>query len=389
MRTCRFSLLPLLLLAFSAPAWGVEVEAVGTAAILGGNVSSARTQALVNAQRNAVEQGVGLILDSETVTQNFQLIKDQVLTSSQGFVTRYLVLKEGRTPDGASFQVTIKAEVARNLLEDRLAALRILHKKMGNKRVMVIYQSSNPNAMERNHGATTAALQAIRDELNQAGFRLFNPAATEQVYRQIEVAGRVDRPVDDLIAMALDQKADVFVRFENIGGKRGPQGGAFSAAYSTIRISVFDTNTGRQIADAQVEGKQLLRADAGPYDWEKGLATAAEKAAREATTEAIAKIVDYYKQVGDVGTAFLLTFRNFNDDEKDVILTFLENTPGFRQMSELKNTVDYLEVELFSGEDASRLRRLIRVGLKEKGLELQTQSTSRNRIVFSNAQRIR
>jgi hypothetical protein len=366
------------------PARAAEVEATGIAAILAGNIGGARTQALLNAQRSAVEQGVGVILDSKTLAENFQIIQDQILTSSKGYVTKFLILQEGKTPDGQSYLVKIKADVSTSLLEDRLAALRILHKKMGNKRLMVIYQSDNPNAMPRTHGATTAALQTLRDTFNQAGFRVFNDQATEQVYRQIEVAGRIDRPVDDLIAIALDQKADLLARFENIGGKRGPQGGAFSAAYATIRLSVFDTNTGRQIADSQTEGKQLLRAEAGPYDWERGLALAASEASQNAANEAIAKIGDYYATVEDQGTAIVLIFRGFNEDEKDVILDFLENTPGFKQLSELKNTVNYLEVELFSSEDPSRLRRMVRAGLEEKGLAMQTQSALRNRILFTN-----
>jgi hypothetical protein len=362
----------------------VEVNALGEAAILNGNVAGARNQALVNAQRNAVESGVGLVLDSKTMAENFQVIKDQIYTSSQGYVTKYTVVSEGPTPDRQTYQVKIKADVAQNLLEDKLAALRILNKKMGNQRVMVIYQSDNPNALPRNHGATTAALQAINDELNKAGFRVFNQAQTEQVYQQIEKAARVDRPVDDLIAIALDNHADMLVRFEDIGGERGPQGGQFSVAFATIRVSVYDTSTGRQIADTQVEGKQLLRANAGPYDWERGLSDASRNGAKEATTETIGKIAEYYKQVGDTGFAYLLIFKGYSDDDKDTILDYLEHTEGFKQLSERKNAPDYLEVELFSGEEGSRLRRLIRQGLTEKGIKLQTQSSVGNRIMFQN-----
>lgn len=379
-----FACLWALMLALAAPAGAVEVQAEGVAAVLNNNVAGARKQALLNAQRNAVEQGVGLMIDSQTMSENFQVIRDQVLTASQGFVTRYTVVEEGPTQGGQSYRVKIKAEVSEDLLEDRLSALRILHQRMGNKRVMVIYESENPHALERNHGAVRSALQTIRTELNKSGFRLFNQAATDQVYGQIERATRTDRPVEDLIAMALDQRADILVRFEDVAGKRGPQGGLFSAAYATIRISVFDTNTGRQIADAMAEGKQLLRADAGPYDWEKGLAEASVKASEEASKEAVNRIVSYYEQVGDVGYTYLLVFRGFDDDHKDIILDYLENTPGFKNMTELKNTIDYLEVELFSTEDASRMRRMLRAGLKDKGITVQTQLATRNRIVFSN-----
>ena len=383
--TLMVPMLALLLALWLVPqAAAMEVEAEGVAAILNNNMAGARKQALLNAQRNAVEQGVGLVLDSKSVAQNFEIIRDQVLTSAQGFVSRYTVVEEGPLPDGQSYRMKIKADVSQDLLEDRLGALRILHQAMGNKRVMVVYQSENPNALARTHGATRTALQTIRDELNKAGFRLFNEQATDKVYTQIERAGRVDRPVDDLIAMALDQQADLLVKFENIAGQRGPKGGLFSAAFSTVRISVYETTTGRQVADTQAEGKQLLQANAGPYDWEKGLAIAAEKAGRQASTEAIDKIADYYKQIGDEGFNYLLAFRGFTDDDKDKILDYLENTPGFTNLSELKNTIDYLEVELFSSQDASRLRRMLRAGLKDKGIELQVQSTAGNRLVFSN-----
>lgn len=370
----------------ATPALAIEVEADGSAAILNNNVAGARKQALLNAQRNAVEQGVGVLVDSKTVSQNFEIIRDKVLASSQGFVSRYVVLSESRSADGESYQMRIRADVSKELLQDRLSALRILHQAMGNRRVMVLYHTVNPNALERNHGANRSALQTIQSELNKAGFRLFNAEATDKVYKQIEQAARVDRPEEDLIAMALDAQADIMVRFENIAGQRGPKGGMFSAAYSTLRISVFEVSTGRQIADTQGEGKQLLRADAGPYDWEKGLADAAVKAAEPAVREAIDRIAAYYEQTQDQGFNYQIVFRGFNDEQKDLIMDFLEGTDGFKNVSELKNTVDFLEIELFTTQEASRLGRIVRAGLKEKGIQLQTVSTQRDRLIFGNAQ---
>ncbi|MEE8555969.1 MAG: hypothetical protein V3T00_08900, partial [bacterium] len=100
--------------------------------------------------------------------------------------------------------------------------------------------------------------------------------------------------------------------------------------------------------------------------------------------EAISKIGNYYEQVEDQGNAMLLVFRGFDEDQKDAILDYLENTPGFQQLSELKNTLNYMEIEVFSNQQPSRLRRMVRSGLKDKGLAMQTQSASRNRIVFTN-----
>ena len=57
---------------------------------------------------------------------------------------------------------------------------------------------------------------------------MFNESVMKEVYRAIEQEAIVDRPVDSLIAMALDQRAEIMVRMEMIGGKRDKKGGAFT-----------------------------------------------------------------------------------------------------------------------------------------------------------------
>ena len=367
--------------------FAIEVTAEGIAAVLNNNLAGAEKQALRNAQRNAVEQGLGVVLDSKSRTENFQLIQDRVLTASEGFVTKYSVLSKGPTPNGKNFRVKIKATVSRTLLKDRLSALRILHQATGQKRVMVIYQSENPNALERKHGANRTALQTIRDALNREGFRVFNEGETRKVYSQIERAARVDRPVEDIIAMALDQQANLLVRFENIAGKRGPKGGLFSAAFATVRISVYETSNGRQVADAQAEGKHLLRANPGPYDWEKGLSEAALKASRQAVKEVIDRIAVYYRRLEQEGFKYTVSFRNFNDEEMDQIIDYLESNPNFTNLTNPKFTSNFMEVVITSTQTPLGVQRLLRAGLKEKGIVLQRKFAEGYNIVFSNPKR--
>jgi hypothetical protein len=151
-----------------------------------------------------------------------------------------------------------------------------------------------------------------------------------------------------------------------------------------IRVSVYDTNTGRQIADSQVEGSQLMAGNPGPYDWERGLVSAAQQATRKAGQEVIDRIVDYYKQLGDQGKVVLMVFKGFDDEQKNSLLDVLESVPGIQNLSELKNTEQYLEVEIFTGENPSRVRRIVWNRAKKEGVELKTQFSSGNRIVFTN-----
>ena len=70
----------------------------------------------------------------------------------------------------------------------------------------------------RDNGAVQTTLGVVRDEFSRKGFRMFNESVMKEVYRAIEQEAIVDRPVDSLIAMALDQRAEIMVRMEMIGG---------------------------------------------------------------------------------------------------------------------------------------------------------------------------
>ncbi|MBF0276966.1 MAG: hypothetical protein HQM13_04215 [SAR324 cluster bacterium] len=359
-----------------------EVIAVGSAEIYSGNVGSARNQALINAQRQAVEQGVGALIDSKTISKNFQIIKDQILSSSRGFVTHYEILEEGQTADNAAFTVKIRATVSDENIRNKLTALRILHKKMGNKRMMIIYHKKDHKAVSRKFQTVPALVGVLRDEFNQAGFRVFNDEVVDKVYQAIEIATVVDRPAEDLISLALDQQAEILVASELVVGKRGKQGGSFNAMKADVRLSIYDVSTGRQIADVIGSGKKLSTGKRGGFDDYKDLTIAGRTAARQASNDAISKITDYYQAVGDQGFAYLMVFRNYSQDEEDEILDYLESVPGFKDLTELKNAPKYLELELFSSESKSRLRRIIRRDLKQKNIELVSQATTGNRLLF-------
>ena len=369
--------------------WGLDVsakkiEVTGSATIYSGNSGSARNQALKNALRQAVEQGVGVFIDSNTLTQNYELVKDEIFSTSEGYVSNYEVLSEGSASDGTVFEVALSVEVEEGRIKDKLSALRILHQKMGNKRLMIIYHSTDPHAVPRDNGAVQSTMGVVLDQMTAKGFRMFNESVMKEVYRAIEQEAIVDRPVDSLIALALDQRAEILVQMEMIGGKRDKRGGSFYAAKATVRLGVYEASSGRQIADVAKEGKELSASKPGAYDWYRMLSKAGKRAGAEAARQIIDRITGYYQQTGEVGNAYLMVFRNYNYETEDLILDYLENTPGFQQLSELKNTRGYLEIELFSSQKKSRLRRKIIRDLKEQEIELAVQSISGNRLVFIN-----
>jgi len=87
-----------------------SVTAVGRAEIVGSNKDGARNIALTSAFREAVEKGIGVWVQSQTEVKDAALVKDQILTRAEGYVTEHEIVKE-KVEDN-QLVVTIKAQVA-------------------------------------------------------------------------------------------------------------------------------------------------------------------------------------------------------------------------------------------------------------------------------------
>jgi hypothetical protein len=80
----------------------------------------------------------------------------------------------------------------------------------------------------------------------------------------------------------------------------------------------------------------------------------------------------------------LVVFRGFDDAQKNLLLDVLGAVSGVQDATERNNTADFMEVELFTNTDAAQVRREIWDRAKKEGVELKTQFSSGNRIVFTN-----
>ena len=79
-----------------------------------------------SAIQKAVRKAIGEFVDAETIAQNGELIKDEVLTYSDGFVeSKKILTGPEKDPDLGVFAVTIEAKVVRNKLIERLKESKI------------------------------------------------------------------------------------------------------------------------------------------------------------------------------------------------------------------------------------------------------------------------
>lgn len=162
----HLGLLFLMILASLAVAQEVRQEAVG----YGIN----RQDALLAAKREALAQGIGQILTSQTEVENFMVKRDYILTRTMGHVKSFQILEETQEADGA-WRVKISAVLAEKGLAVDLAALNILMQDLGNPRVAVLIQERH---LDMYNPATNNAEMILLDFLKNKDFRVVDPNKT-------------------------------------------------------------------------------------------------------------------------------------------------------------------------------------------------------------------
>lgn len=150
----------LLLLILSASAAAKTVTVTG----MGATPSDAENDAL----RAAVENTLGVLVDSETLIQNSMLISDQIYTQSRGFVNDYSVIS--REQVGDIWHVTITAVVdtePNSKLMNELTRLGIINVQLRNPKIAVYVPEQHLNY---SFGGGSGGETAIVKTLLNAGF---------------------------------------------------------------------------------------------------------------------------------------------------------------------------------------------------------------------------
>lgn len=245
---CAFFLFSITSPVFAAPPptgdKTVEAEGFGTSP----------ADALMNAKRQAVEEGIGVVLLSQTEVENFLLKKDTVITQTVGAVKSYDVLKESQ--DGTSSYVKIRAVVSLDSITADLMALKILLISMDKPRTMVLVQEEGG----RNGEAT------IIDYLQQKGFELVDPAQTAALQEKDDPFIRQAIAGDPLAAAKLG--ADNGAEYIVVGSVRKNllnndfiNSAGMKSGQASITVKVVNCSNGRLIATKTATGAAVHIAD--------------------------------------------------------------------------------------------------------------------------------
>lgn len=271
-----------------APVQGQDRDVMVTeeAAISNGNTMGARQQALVNAFRSAVEQGVGVLIESSTLVQNAMLISDNIYSKSQGYVKTYDIVSEGKADNRDAYVVTLRATVNLTDIGTDLRALGILRDMMGNPRILSLVEEATAASGSLVLVGESSASIAVEEHLRDHHFELVdrdqvNAIRESEMQRMGEffVARAYDDPeaVERIAAKAREYGAQ-YLLLGTATISPGPSTGGAFQSNATFKCKVVDAATAEKVALTQKAeaGRGVDRRSADMYAGQRAGAVAAE-----------------------------------------------------------------------------------------------------------------
>lgn len=214
-------------------AWANNITVTG--------MGATETEATNDALRSAVEQAVGVLVDSETIVEKNIVLSDNIYTNSKGFISRYQVVGTRRNIDG--WQVTVSAEVDVNpdsKLMDELTRLGLIDNSLRNPKIAVMIPETHLAYRIPDPAGETAVIKAFIE----AGFD--NMVDISQ--KRMSYNNPFNLNADDLHTLASSMQADILV-----------VGEAFSEGVGDIgKFLPKGKNTGTLSCRARIEAKMYI-----------------------------------------------------------------------------------------------------------------------------------
>ncbi len=151
-----------------------------------------KKRALANARREAVERVVGAYVTSETLVENFQVVKDRIYSKAGGFINSYEILREEH---GEMYRILIQARVSITPVTEILRNSGLLRQwRVG---IIMAPERSKLSIMSRYYSSSGISGIAGRIEtvigqrLIEAGFKVVDPRYLKKLRKKLEKSGKV------------------------------------------------------------------------------------------------------------------------------------------------------------------------------------------------------
>ena len=317
-----------------------KVIAVGRAA---GNSLQSRDSALNRALRNAIEQGVGTLVDSETMVQNFQLLDDKIYSDVKGYVKEYTMLYDNGGKGGV-YEVKIEAIVALARLTKDVKGLGIIKDKKGNPRIMILFS-------EQIDGVPIQG-QLAQTEMEKIFLKNNFPVIDKAQFKAVKSRDVTLSYADPQKAAALGQRygAEVVIVGEassDFAGKSMPYGVDMFTYESQVSAKAIRVDTAELMVSDNIGA--IERGGSRNPSARKALA----KAGKALAGKILNQVVERWRSDVFNFNRMQIVVDGINNDSRDMLKTVLEAKRDIKRVDERSfiNNVLILDVEMLGDTD--------------------------------------
>ncbi len=210
-----------------------------------------KEDAIRQAQRTAVEEGVGVFVQSETEVENYILKKDKIISRTQGYITRYELLSEKK--NGDEFTVQIRSTVSLDKIKDDLIALNILLESMDRPKLMVLVEEDYVNMDKVGMQIAETELAA---KLGEKGFELVDQAQVQSVREQNQGRQALAGNAKAAAALGLNFGAQYVIVGKAVAQDAGEAyaGSGLKSIQASLQLKVIQTQTGNVLGSTVKSG---------------------------------------------------------------------------------------------------------------------------------------
>jgi hypothetical protein len=304
-----------------------EVIANGVGLIIAGDEAKAEDDAVASALRNAVEQVIGTMIQSDVLVRNYQTIEDNIYSQTQGYVERYEIINKAKRSDNI-LEVTLKATVKKGNLEENLEALGLIIERKGKPRLMIVVDERN---METHHYYNwsidmNTSENEVMNTLIEKGFPFVDRDIVMNKIEKDMVLAALDGDESAAQRIATQAGAEVLLVGKAVsktasGGPAVLKQAGMVSCQATFNLRAVRADDGTVLATTSQQ------AAAAHIDHLTGGTLALQKAAKNAADDISGKIVDRWQK--DVYSGTTINLRLLNVPTYSDLIKFKNMLPHY------------------------------------------------------------
>src|SRR5574341_230216 len=220
--------------------------AEGVAAIVQDDQATARPRALQGAFREALEQAVADMVETDALVSNLQALRTRVYAKPLQYIRSYRVLWEYPDVPQKVYRVGVEAEITVSEVSHALDVIGLVRRREDLQRLVIFMAERYPGQTSQTYAAGRGVVaQVLRRELQAQGLRVIN-LDPGRLWDGLETSAlAVGKQIDAKIVLVGWAEVQPTLQVH--------PGGAPPAIQAKVEVKALATETRGQIAQAQVE----------------------------------------------------------------------------------------------------------------------------------------